>query len=186
MEDFLSQPMLLWTLRVFLALLFATAAVSKLRHVEEFYGVVRNFRLVPDAASRVIALALPVVELAVAVGLMVSAIAAPAAMTAAVLLIVFAFALAINVARGRTAIDCGCFRLGLKQQVSWLLVGRNIVLTAMAMIVALQLPVSGASSIAEGLTGLIAGATAMLIYLSASLLGGLTAAQAQNSSAKGR
>lgn len=186
MADFLIQPMVLWALRIFLALLFVTAALSKLRHVEEFYGVVRNFRLLPDGASRVVALVLPVVEAAVAAGLVVTPLAAPAAITAAGLLLVFAAALAINVLRGRTQIDCGCFRNGLKQPVSWLLVLRNLVLTGLALAVAAGLPAAAPASPVEGATGLLAGATAMLIYLSASLLGGLSAAQTANKTAKGR
>lgn len=185
MEEFLSQPMLLWCLRVFLALMFATAAVSKLQNVEEFYGVVRNFRLVPDAASRALALVLPVLELAIAAGLLIGPLAVPAAFTAAALLLVFAVALGINVARGRTYIDCGCFRNGLKQTVSWLLVGRNIVLTSLALVVAYGLPQAVPAGLAEIATGILAGTTGMALYVCASLLGGISAQQAQNSSAKG-
>ncbi|MEF9603853.1 methylamine utilization protein MauE, partial [Paracoccus sp. PXZ] len=77
---------------------------------------------------------------AVAAGLVMTPLAAPAAITAAGLLLVFAAALAINVLRGRTQIDCGCFRNGLKQPVSWLLVLRNLVLTGLALAVAAGLP----------------------------------------------
>lgn len=101
-SDLVANPAALLAIRVFLALIFATAALSKLGHAEEFYGVVRNFRILPDRLSRVTALALPVVELAVAAGLLIAATAVPAALAAAALLAVFGAALAINVLRGRT------------------------------------------------------------------------------------
>ncbi|AGT07275.1 MauE/DoxX family redox-associated membrane protein [Paracoccus aminophilus] len=186
MQAILHEPLLTMALRVFLALLFATAALSKLSRIEEFYGVVRNFRLLPDGLSRVVAFVLPVFELAVAVGLVIRPLAVPAAAAAAALLIVFALALAINVVRGRTYIDCGCFRQGLKQPVSWLLVGRNIVLTALALAVAYLLPSVPAAGLADGFVGLMAGVLAMVLYFSASLLGGLAAAQSSTHSAKGR
>ncbi len=186
MEAFLLEPVVTLALRTFLALLFLTAAWSKLTHVEEFYGVVRNFRLVPDAASRVLAWALPVVELLIAVGLVVRPLTALAATGAAVLLVVFAFALGINVLRGRTSIDCGCLRKGLKQPVSGWLVARNLVLAALALVVVAVLPRVGQAGLVDIVTGLMAGATAMLIYFGASLLGGIVALQSAASSTKGR
>lgn len=186
MQALLQEPLITTALRVFLALLFATAALSKLSRIEEFYGVVRNFRLLPDGVSRVVAFVLPVVELAVAVGLVIGPWAVPAATVAAALLIVFALALAINVARGRTYIDCGCFRQGLKQPVSWLLVGRNIVLTLAALSVAYLLPQTPAAGFEDWLIGLMAGGLAMMLYFSASLLGGISAAQTSSVTSKGR
>lgn len=184
--DLLTEPVVTLTLRVFLALMFAIAAVSKLGHAEEFFGVVRNFRILPEGASRIVAHALPVVELAVAAGLLIRPLAVPAAFTAAGLLAVFGLALAINVMRGRTAIDCGCFRNGLKQQVSWLMVLRNAVLTAAALAVALLLPLTAPAGLAQTFVGLAAGSVAMLLYVSASMLGGLSAAQHATRMSKGR
>ena len=102
------------------------------------------------------------------------------------LLLIFAAALAVNVLRGRTWIDCGCFRNGLKQTVSWLLVARNIGLAAAAVAVVGLLPASGLPRVLEVFVGFVSGATAMLLYLSASLLGGLAAAQSATSMQKVR
>ena len=176
-HDLVSNPAALLAIRVFLALVFATAALSKLGHAEEFYGVVRNFRILPDRASRVTALALPVVELAVAAGLLIGATAVPAAVAAAALLVAFGLALAVNVLRGRTWIDCGCFRGGLKQQVGWALVARNAAMAGAALAVAGLLPAAPGLTLAEALVGLMAGLTALMLYLSASALGGLRAMQ---------
>lgn len=186
MDAILTEPALTWALRSFLALLFATAAMSKLANSEEFYGVVRNFRLIPDGPSRAVAVALPVVELAVAVGLLLSPLAVPAAVAAALLLAGFAAAIAINVIRGRTFIDCGCMRHGMKQPVSWLMVARNGLLVLMALGVVALLPSVRPAGAADLFVGLSAGAIAMMLYFSASMLGGLMAAQGSTLAAKGR
>lgn len=169
----LSEPLVTTFLRSFLILLFAGAAISKLRHAEEFFGVVRNFRLIPERLARPVATLLPLAELAVAAGLAVPAVAPFAAGTAGVLLAIFGVAIAINVLRGRTAIDCGCFRNGMKQPLSWLLVARNAVLAAAAAGLAFALPIARAPEPIELAIGGAAAGLAMLLYVSASFLGGL-------------
>lgn len=179
MGEVLHEPLILWSLRSFLAAVFATAAITKLTGLEEFYGVVRNFRLLPDTLSRAVAFVLPPVELAIAAGLLVTPLALPAAAAAAVLLAVFGAAIAINVLRGRTQIDCGCFRDGMKQRISWAVVGRNVVLTALALGVVALLPAARPAGLVDIATGIIAGSVMLLLYFSASMLGGLAARQAQ-------
>lgn len=186
MLEVLHEPLVAWSLRGFLALLFATAAVSKLTGIEEFYGVVRNFRLLPEWAAKPVAFVLPVAELAVAAGLLITPLAVPAAWVAAALLAGFGVAIAINVIRGRTSIDCGCFRNGMKQRISWALVGRNVVLTALALGTVALLPATGASGLADVFVGLIAATVMMLLYFSASMLGGLPARRNATSMSKGR
>lgn len=186
MQAILQEPLLTWGLRAFLALLFATAALSKLQNLEEFYGVVRNFRLIPDGASRVVAFVLPVAELAVAVGLMIRPLTIPAAMTAAAMLVGFGVAIAINVIRGRTSIDCGCMRQGMKQPISWALVLRNAGLALLALGLVQMLPGVRVAGLADLFVGLTAGCIAMMLYFSASLLGGISAQQSATSASKGR
>ncbi len=168
-----AEPLVTTFLRSFLVLLFAGAAISKLRHAEEFFGVVRNFRLIPERLARPVAWLLPWLELATAAGLVVPAAAPFAAGTASALLLVFGVAIAVNVARGRTAIDCGCFRNGMKQPLSWLLVARNAALAAAAAGLAVALPIARPAEPIELAIGSAAAGLAMLLYFSASLLGGL-------------
>ena len=186
MQEVLHEPLVTWGLRGFLALLFVTAAVSKLTSLEEFYGVVRNFRLLPDGLSKAVAFVLPIAELAIAAGLLITPLVMPAAWAAAALLAVFGLAIAINVLRGRTQIDCGCFRNGMKQHISWALVGRNIVLTGLALALVGLFPATAAGGLADIFVGLMAGLVMMLLYFSASMLGGLTAQQNATSMSKGR
>ena len=186
MQAVLSEPLVLWSLRVFLAALLATAAISKLTAMEEFHGVVRNFRLLPDALARPVALALPPVELAVAAGLIVTPLTLPAALAAAGLLAAFGLAIAVNVLRGRTQIDCGCFRDGMRQGISWRMVGRNAVLTGLALGLAALLPGARAAGPVDVATGALAGAVLALLYFSASMLGGLSLRQNATPFMKGR
>jgi len=170
---FLSDPLVTIFLRVFLALLFAGAAYSKLRHQEEFFGVVRNFRLMPEALAAPFAAVLPWVELAVAVGLLVDPAVPYAAAAASGLLLLFALAIAINVARGRKAIDCGCFRNGYRQPLSWLLVLRNGALSVGALMLAGFVDVSRTATLFDITTGAMAAGVAMTLYLTAGLLSGV-------------
>jgi uncharacterized membrane protein YphA (DoxX/SURF4 family) len=135
-------------IRVLLALVFLTAALGKVRHRLAFQGVVANYRLIPDFAVPAFALLLPLVEAAVAGGLLVASPSWPE-VSAAILLMLFAAAMGINIWRGRRHIDCGCFQSALKQTLSWTLVARN---TGLALLLALPaavpegaLPESGAA-----------------------------------------
>jgi hypothetical protein len=112
-------------IRVLVALVFLTAALGKLRHRLEFQGVVANYRLLPEFAVPAFALVLPFLEAIVAAALLFARSSWPA-VGAAVLLILFAVAMAINILRGRRHIDCGCFQSALKQTLNWILVARNV------------------------------------------------------------
>lgn len=120
---------------VAVALLLAIAGIDKLRHRDLLPGVIANYRLLPDALVAPAALLLPVAELLVAVGL-VAGIAPLAPAAAMALLLVFAGAMAINIGRGRRHIDCGCGHAGLKEQLSWGKVLRNLAL-AVALVPAM-------------------------------------------------
>ncbi|CFX58350.1 Methylamine utilization protein MauE [Candidatus Filomicrobium marinum] len=168
-----SDPLVTIFVRSFLALLFAGAAYSKLRHQEEFYGVVRNFRLMPDWLAYPFAMILPWLELAVAVGLVVDRAMPVAAVAASSLLIVFALAIAINVARGRKAIDCGCFRTGYRQNLSWLLVLRNVLLAGAGLILVLAPQAVRTATVVDFMSGVLAALVAMTLYFTSGLLTGV-------------
>jgi uncharacterized membrane protein YphA (DoxX/SURF4 family) len=124
-------------IRVLLALVFLTAALGKIRHRLAFQGVVANYRLMPAIAVPAFALVLPLVEAAVAGALLFAPPYWPEA-SAAILLMLFAAAMAINIWRGRRHIDCGCFQSALKQTLSWTLVARN---AGLALLLAVPLAV---------------------------------------------
>lgn len=132
-------------------LIFAGAATGKLRHRALFPGVVANYRLLPRGLVAPVAMILPWAELGLGLALLslgVSGMAGPAlplalplASTSAIgLLLVFAWAMAINIARGRSHIDCGCGHSALRQPLGKPLVLRNILLAL--LLVPAILPVS--------------------------------------------
>ena len=95
--------------------------------------MVEQYDLLPRALVRPFARALPVVELAGALGLLLPATRPPAAALLILLLLVFAAAMAINLVRGRSEIDCGCFIGVQKQRIGWTLVVRNLALAAFGL-----------------------------------------------------
>lgn len=120
---------------VFVGLIFLVAGIDKLRHRDLLPGVIANYRLLPAALVGPAAAVLPIAELLIGAALLLGN--RPAAPVAAIgLLLVFAAAMAINIGRGRRHIDCGCGHSGLRQELGWGKVARNI---AMAAAVSLRL-----------------------------------------------
>jgi hypothetical protein len=165
------DPLVLSFGQSLLALLFAVAAIGKLRAGEEFVGVVRNFRLLPGALTRPFALGLPWLEAAVAAGLLAAPALPPAARLAALaaagLLLLFLLAIAVNLRRGRREIDCGCFRDGLRQPLSWWLVARNALLAGLALWLATGPAPARAAGAVDAAVGLLA--AAVLLTLASAL-----------------
>jgi hypothetical protein len=129
------------TLALALAALFAASAAHKLLAREQWPAIVRQYRLLPEVLATQAAVLLPLAETLAATGLLWPRARAAGAITAATLLLVYAAALAINLGRGRTAIDCGCFGPQRRQGIAPWMVGRNLALAAMAL--ALLLPTDG-------------------------------------------
>jgi Methylamine utilisation protein MauE len=106
------------------ALIFLRAALHKTADMARFEGVLANYGLAPDAALRPLSRLIPVLETAGA-AMLVLAPMAGAWLTGA-LLVGYAGAMAINLARGRSEIDCGCG--GAPEPLGWARVARNLVL----------------------------------------------------------
>ena len=102
------DPVVQLAARLAVAALFAMAAAHKLRDAAQFRAQLAAYRLLPERLLGIAARTMPVAELAIAVALLVPAVAAPAAAAAAGLLSLYSAAIAINLRRGRSSIDCGC------------------------------------------------------------------------------
>jgi Methylamine utilisation protein MauE len=135
------HPVIELTLALSLAALFAAATLHQLRALAEWPGVVRNYRLVPDGAAGVVAGALLAAEALTAAALAWVPARRLGAASAAVLLLLFGAALWINLRRGRSHIDCGCFGSRLRQRISAWMVARNLALALCAL--TLLLPRAG-------------------------------------------
>lgn len=146
---------------VCVGLVFVVAGVSKLRHRDLLPGVIANYRLLPEAAVAPAALLLPIAELLVGAALIAGeSLFAP--LSAIALLLIFAAAMAVNLRRGRSHIDCGCGRSHLRQPLSWALVVRNVALAAALLP---RLALGGWPALPQLAIALAAGASIFLFYL---------------------
>lgn len=120
-------------LRAALALLFLAAALHKVRDPGRFRVTLAEYRLLPRALVAAAAAALVAAEAGVAVALALPGRSLPGALGAAGLLAVYGLAVAVNLARGRRDLDCGCAGPALRRPISGGLVVRNAVLAAAAL-----------------------------------------------------
>lgn len=152
-------------------LVFVQAGASKWRHLRLMPGIVANYRLLPEPLVAPVARALPALELALGVALLAGG-QRFAALPAILLLWAFAAAMAINLRRGRGHIDCGCGQSHLRQMLSWPLVWRNLVLSAIAL--PALLPATAPNGL-ERATAIAGGAGLFLIILLFNAIGALAA-----------
>lgn len=111
------------------AALFAWAATHKLRTREAFAATLAEYRLVPQGLVPLTALVLALVELATSAALLWPATRTFGGAAGITLLFIYATAIAINLARGRKDLDCGC---GLQPRAigGWM-VARNLIVAAL-------------------------------------------------------
>jgi hypothetical protein len=145
------------------ALVFARAAVFKLRDLPAFADAVEAYDILPALLGRPLARALPAVEMALAAALLAPWTRQVGEIAAAGLLVLFATAMGINLARGRRHIDCGCGDPAKRQALSWMLVGRNLVL-AVLLLAAAASP-AGQGSVPAVAIALTAALAAFLLLL---------------------
>lgn len=138
------DPAVSLALRASIALMLAAAAYHKATDLTRFRSSLAAYRLLPDRALATIAPFVVVLETALAIGLLTPGMQPLAAATAAGLLTVYTAAIAINLARGRRNLDCGCGAPNTRQPISPGLIARNAILIAAAV-------AAGAPSAARGL-----------------------------------
>ena len=112
------------------ALLFAMAAVHKLRDPQEFAAIFAAYRVLPFTPGPVVAALVPLLEALVCVGLLLNGSRRAAAGVGAGLLVLYAGAIAVNLLRGRRDLTCGCGAPGDGRPIAGWLVWRNLALAA--------------------------------------------------------
>lgn len=146
------------------ALLFASAALHKLRDLTAFTDALRAYQLLPEAAAR-LAWLVPLLELTVAASLLVTASRTGASAAGAALLVLYAFAVGVNLRRGRRDLACGCGGPDERRPIAAWMVWRNLALAV--LLAALVLPWSArAVEPADALTIGAGTAVAALLYMS--------------------
>lgn len=124
--------------RLALAVVFALAGTAKLADLAGSRRAVRGFG-VPAALAGVAGTLLPLAELALAGGLMVSASARWGALGALILLGAFVVGIAAAIGKGNVP-DCHCFGQLHSAPAGWRTLARNLVLAGVAVVVVLAGP----------------------------------------------
>ncbi|HEY5885347.1 MAG TPA: MauE/DoxX family redox-associated membrane protein [Pyrinomonadaceae bacterium] len=119
--------------RLMLSLVFGVAGITKLADQKGTRDAVMNFGA-PKPFAPSVALVLPLLELAIAVGLLFSATAWLSALVALLVLAFFVVAISINLAQGK-AHACHCFGQIYSRPLGWPTLARNIVFALAAGLV---------------------------------------------------
>ncbi len=127
--------MLVWIIRLALGGVFAYAGVSKLADPATFASALRGYELLPEVFTGPLALALPSVEIALALGLVFGLYTKSLSRFAQALLVLFSCAVIYRLATG-TPGACGCFGPG--EMLSWRTVARNVGLVCLAQVLLTQ------------------------------------------------
>jgi uncharacterized membrane protein YphA (DoxX/SURF4 family) len=98
-------------LRMVLGLVFVWAASSKIMDPNGFAAIIQNYMILPDYLINTVAVVLPWLEALCGILLITGYLVHGSAFIVNMLLIVFIFALSLNIFRG-VDINCGCFSLG--------------------------------------------------------------------------
>lgn len=111
----LTHPWLTVRVQIALGAIFAAAALPKIVDPPSFAHMIYNYRILPLPLVNLSALVLPWVELLAGLGLVLGVWRRTAAAVIGALLLVFTFAIGLNLVRGN-AIDCGCFDLSARDK----------------------------------------------------------------------
>jgi methylamine utilization protein MauE len=156
-------------LAVAIGLVLIAGAFDKLRDWQAFRAALAGYRLLPSVFVEATAVALPLAEAVAGAALLVDASRIVGAWLG-IAVIGFATAgVAINVARGRTHIDCGCGGVEGRQRLSWALVVRNLVLAALLALGA-RVPVLDVAGSLGGATLVLAALAFFALFAAASQL----------------
>ena len=116
-----------------LSYLFVAGGWQKLSDPNGFRTALQDYDILPPGAATAAARLLPLVELAAGIALLVPALSKPGLFAGAGLLTIYTGAIAINIHRGNTGLNCGCAGPGQEQTISVWLLFRNAALIALAV-----------------------------------------------------
>jgi hypothetical protein len=103
-----SEPSLTIACRTVLTLTFLRGVAGKARDFKRFAGIVDSYQLVPERAAASAAVSVLGAEGLVLIALTTGMAMHRASILGGMLLLIFNIAIAINLARGRHDLDCGC------------------------------------------------------------------------------
>lgn len=131
---FSTDPVAASAIAGFAALVMFAAAWHKFSERDEFIGALDAYQMIPSALLYPVARVLPMIEISIGILSLIPATRSIGLTAFAILIALYGLAIAINLVRGRSEIDCGCG--GDVHLLSWGLVARNLVLVALALAMA--------------------------------------------------
>ena len=152
-----------------LSVVMGVAALSKLSDLDRFHRTLLGYLWIPKGAAPFLSRAVPLAEVAVAVGVWVPAVRSVAAVLGLLLLTSFTVLLSVHLARGMD-IDCGCFGSKGKQRVTPFSLLRNLALLAATVAVLADAGEAG-DLVGPVLTGVGGGALILVVEYAMALLG---------------
>lgn len=147
------MPLITSIVRIALSAIFALAAITKLTDQRGTREAVVNFGA-PKLAAPVLAVLLPIAELSIALGLLVTGASYWSAWAALALLLLFIIAISINLSRGQTH-DCHCFGQLYSRPLGWPTLVRNIIFASAAGFIIWQHAIGVKPDIIPTLTGAV-------------------------------
>jgi hypothetical protein len=176
------DPTITLTLRAAFALLFAAALAHKLLNAAQFrqtlVSYLRGLGIDAHGKEKPFLATLIVLEIGVVAACALPAPQATAGLFAGGMLLLYAFAMAVNLIRGDVLLDCGCTWGSTRQSLRPALVIRNALLAVIAF--ALTAPVESRDlAVIDTVSILVATLTVILLYGAANRLLTLDGSQAE-------
>ncbi|MEP1470885.1 MAG: MauE/DoxX family redox-associated membrane protein [Halieaceae bacterium] len=152
------------SIALFLAWLFATAGMHKLRSPAWYAGLISRY-LDVQKLSRGLVVVVAISELACAILLLLNETRVLGLVLAAILLVAYAALMMLQLQRGRADMNCGCAGPASDTTISPGLVYRNLVCAGLAVLAA-TLPLQGAEwSLALLVTSALVSLFLALVYI---------------------
>ncbi len=117
-----------------MSLLFAVAAMHKLKAPAVFKAAMDDYQLIPSSLLSIASNTLIILEFLSAVLVLVPITRFAGLGIMATLLFIYATGISINLYRGRRDIDCGCNGPATTQALSWWLVFRNLTFLGLVLL----------------------------------------------------
>lgn len=124
------DPVLLFGTSFAYLVFWLHSATIKLSDPLRFSGLINAYHVLPERYSKIVTWSLGVLELAVGLGLLVNQTRFFAAWMGILILIVYAYAIGINLKRGRLFLNCGCYGLNRPQPIRPYMLWRHLILAA--------------------------------------------------------
>ena len=161
------DPVILFTLRIAVMLLFAAAVAHKLWSAADFErtlaGYLQGFRASGRGFEKPILVIVVALEFLVIGLCLLPSTYVAAGFLASGILLVYAFAMAVNLVQKNALLDCGCTWGKSRQMLRPALVVRNIMLAVLAL--AIALPVNNRElTVVDILSVVVATLTAIVLY----------------------